>query len=131
MKSEQRHWSHVMVSPATVEKPNGEDILALIANHFKVGVDDIKAHNKRSTIIDQRHAAAAYLFLEAKLKLREVGAILGGRDHSTINHSVGNHRLWMINHKPYRDMYNGMVDALKQAQADIEDARNMMGGKRC
>ena len=117
MKAEQqpgvKHWSHVMISPAIKERIDPEYVLALIAAHLGVTVEDIKRHCKEAWIIDQRHAACAYLKFRHKMGLKKIGELIGGRDHSTITNSIQKHNLWMKNNKPYRDLYNGLEAHMK------------------
>jgi chromosomal replication initiator protein len=67
---------------------DAELVLQVIAQEYKVTVDELKSP-KRSRAIAWPRQMAMYLMREkGGLCFEEIGAVLGGRDHSTVMHGV-------------------------------------------
>lgn len=65
-----------------------ERILSIVSKHYGVSVEDIKSKKKTGSITNARHVAAHILKSITTLTLEEIGEALGGRNHSTIIHSL-------------------------------------------
>lgn len=63
-----------------------ELILDIIADHFGITVADIKSNKRNAEITVPRQVCMYLLRNMTDLSLKGIGAILGGRDHSTIKH---------------------------------------------
>ncbi len=59
-------------------------VLDLISKHFDVENADICGRSRSSRLTSARHMAMYLLRHEAKMGFKEIGKLLGGRDHSTI-----------------------------------------------
>ncbi len=80
----------VPIRPAPVIDPAlsvAEQIIAIIAWHFEVEPADIAGKSRRQEYARPRHAAVMAL-RSMGLSLNKIGAVLGGRDHSTILNSL-------------------------------------------
>ena len=65
-----------------------DTVMDVVADHFKVTVADLKSKSRKKEIVYPRQVAI-YLAKEyTDLPLKSIGVHFGGRDHSTIIHSV-------------------------------------------
>lgn len=61
-------------------------VMDLVASHYHVAVDDILGKGRTRTIAWPRQIAMFLLREETEQSLAQIGAALGGRDHTTIMH---------------------------------------------
>ena len=64
-------------------------ILAEVAGHYGLAVEDLVARNRRRAVSVPRQVAMYLLIHEIGLPPTQVGRLLGGRDHSTVIHGAG------------------------------------------
>jgi len=64
-------------------------IREIVANFYQIEPDKIVAHDRHRTIMLARHVAVYLTRQNTNLSLKEIGYFFGGRDHSTIIHSLG------------------------------------------
>ncbi len=60
------------------------NIQSVVADYFKITVDDIKSKKRNSKIIRPRHVAMYLCRTETDENLAKIGLDFGGRDHSTV-----------------------------------------------
>jgi len=65
-----------------------EDIVVSVSKHFDVNKRDLLGHSRVQKFVKPRQVLMYFLRIEQKLALDEVGALIGGRDHTTIMHGV-------------------------------------------
>ncbi|HEX9015131.1 MAG TPA: chromosomal replication initiator protein DnaA [Chloroflexota bacterium] len=65
-----------------------EAILRAAASYYMVGEDELKGKQRDRRVMVPRQVAAYLLRAETELSLVEIGKLLGGRDHSTVLHSL-------------------------------------------
>ena len=68
------------------ERPSAEMVLAAVARHFAVTVDDLRGKSRNHQIAWVRQVAMHLLREETDASLFAIGRQLGGRDHTTIMH---------------------------------------------
>jgi chromosomal replication initiator protein len=68
------------------ERPSAEMVLAAVARHFAVTVDDLRGKSRNHQIAWARQVAMHLLREETDASLFAIGRQLGGRDHTTIMH---------------------------------------------
>ncbi len=68
------------------ERPSAEMVLAAVAHHFAVTVDDLRGKSRNHQIAWARQVAMHLLREETDASLFAIGRQLGGRDHTTIMH---------------------------------------------
>jgi chromosomal replication initiator protein len=75
-----------LVTPgsATREPPV---ILDAVARHFGVSVDDLRGKSRQKEVVAPRHLAMYLLRADARLSYPQIGALFGGRDHSSVLHA--------------------------------------------
>lgn len=65
-----------------------QDILAATCQRFGVEVAQVKSQSRIQEVVLPRQVAAYILKNLAQLSLNQIGEILGGRDHTTVAHSI-------------------------------------------
>lgn len=66
-----------------------EQVIEIVATHYGLTVADIKGRRRTADIAHARQVAMYLLREEHALTLPNIGALLGGRDHTTVRHGVG------------------------------------------
>jgi chromosomal replication initiator protein len=74
----------VRPAPITREPPM---ILDAVAKHFGVTLDELRGKARHKEIVTPRHLAMYLLREDARLSYPQIGALLGGRDHSSVVHA--------------------------------------------
>lgn len=77
-----------IISPNESRQITPEYILEIVAEHFSVTVSDLKSKKKYSEIAIPRQIAMYLCRIMTDTPLKSIGIILGGRDHSTVNHGI-------------------------------------------
>jgi chromosomal replication initiator protein len=76
----------ILVYKKTVHRtPN--DIMKITAKHYGISVADMKGRSRKQRYVGPRQMAAL-LMKNSKYSLSEIGDAMGGRDHSTVAHSI-------------------------------------------
>ena len=65
-----------------------EEVVALVARHFAIGLDELASPSRKREIVQARQVAMYLLRNELELSYANAGALFGGRDHATVMHSV-------------------------------------------
>ncbi len=73
--------------PTSAEPVRTETILAEAASYFGVSVDDLRSQNRSRPIVQARQIAMYLVRDLTDLSLPRVGAVFGGRDHTTVLHA--------------------------------------------
>ena len=63
-------------------------IVTEVARYFSVSADDIKGSKRTSNITLARQVAMYIIREVCGLSMPQIGAVVGGRDHSTVHHSI-------------------------------------------
>lgn len=58
-------------------------LLKMVSKHYNVSIEDIKGRKRQRHIIIARHVYAYLLRKFCKMSLKQIGLVIGGRDHST------------------------------------------------
>ena len=77
-----------IISPNESRQITPEYILEIVAEHFSVTVSDLKSKKKYAEIAIPRQIAMYLCRIMTDTPLKSIGIILGGRDHSTVNHGI-------------------------------------------
>ena len=94
------------------ERPSAEMVLAAVARHFAVTVDDLRGKSRNHQIAWARQVAMHLLREETDASLFAIGRQLGGRDHTTIMHGCAR--------------VAKAITEDKQARQDLVDLRAML-----
>lgn len=72
-------------SPACL--PQADTIVATVSSYFNVAPEALAGQSRLKPIAEARHIAMYLLRQDAQLQLKEIGRLLGRRDHSTVIHA--------------------------------------------
>ncbi len=70
------------------------EILNLVSAIFRMPADDLAGPRRTAVIVHPRYFAAAVIRRTTSRSLESVGALLGGRDHATVIHGLGQLGEW-------------------------------------
>lgn len=68
-------------------KISSRHLVSVCAKHFNIKTGDLCGNSRKKELVTARHITAYLLLTEIKIPLKEVGDILGGRDHTSIMHA--------------------------------------------
>ena len=77
-----------IVSPNKNRQITPELILEVVSEHFSVSIADLKSGKRNANIANSRQIAMYLCRTMTDTPLKSIGIMLGGRDHSTVNHGV-------------------------------------------
>lgn len=61
-----------------------ENIKSVVADFYKISVNDLIGPKRQTLYVDARHICMYILKIKYNLPYKKIGALLGGRDHSTV-----------------------------------------------
>jgi len=79
------------------------DVVPVVSKYFKVRVSDICGKSKKSKTSNARQAAMYLMRTMFSLPLVNIGDFFGGRNHSTVLHSIGKVEGLLSTHCEFRD----------------------------
>lgn len=62
-------------------------LISVCARHFNIKTGELTGNSRKKELVSARHITAYLLLTETNLPLKEVGHLLGGRDHTSIMHA--------------------------------------------
>ncbi len=77
-----------IVSPNETRQITPEFILEIVSEHFNVSISDLKGSKRHADIAEPRQIVMYLCRIMTDEPLKSIGTLLGGRDHSTINHGI-------------------------------------------
>ena len=77
-----------MISPSQNREVTPELIIDVVSEHFNVPIADLKSSKRNAEIANARQIAMYLCRKMTDTPLKTIGLLLGGRDHSTVNHGV-------------------------------------------
>ena len=75
-----------LVTPTAVKR-EPPVILEAVARHYGVTIDELRGKARHKEIVAPRHLAMYILREDARLSYPQIGALLGGRDHTSVLHA--------------------------------------------
>lgn len=63
-------------------------VLVTVAEYFSVAVDGLTGPKRYRDVTEARHVAMYLLLKDFRLRVTDIGRLLGGRDHSTVLHGI-------------------------------------------
>ncbi|MCP1103105.1 chromosomal replication initiator protein [Aequitasia blattaphilus] len=76
------------ISPEDKREVTPELIIDIISEHYNVSISDLKSTKRNAEISYPRQVAMYLIRNMTDTPLKKIGALLGGKDHSTIKHGV-------------------------------------------
>ena len=91
------------INKGTSEKPNILRVQNVVADHYKISVDDLKS-KKRSAVVAGPRQIAMYLSRSLlNESFERIGLEFGGKDHSSVMHACNKIKEEMENNESLRD----------------------------
>ncbi|KKK99280.1 hypothetical protein LCGC14_2634340, partial [marine sediment metagenome] len=75
-----------LTPPNPTSTPSPETIIEGVASYFTVPLASLSGPSRAKPIAEARHVAMYLLREDAQLPLKQIGRLLGNRDHSTVIH---------------------------------------------
>ncbi|MDP6962769.1 MAG: chromosomal replication initiator protein DnaA [Planctomycetota bacterium] len=63
-------------------------IASVVSIHFDIEIEDLKSKSRKKTLVEVRNLIIYLARKLTKMSLKEIGHFFGGRDHSTVKHSL-------------------------------------------
>lgn len=92
---------------------NLDDLVKRVAEFFEVSVEDIKSPSRKAKIANPRQMAIYLAREKMGYTLEEIGEYFGGRDHTTILHSVRKVEKQKENDKRYLRNFNALKKEIR------------------
>ncbi len=70
------------------KEPAPDEIQKLVSKHFNIKLSDLKGKKKNNAVVLPRQIAMYIIRKKTSLSFPEIGDIFGGKDHSTVIHSI-------------------------------------------
>lgn len=77
-----------MIAPDDSHKVTPELVLDVVSDHFNVSVSELKGSRRNARTVGARQIVMYLCRQMTDASLQSIGDLLGGRDHSTVNHGV-------------------------------------------
>jgi len=82
---------------------NPEEIIKIVSKFSNLKTSDLKGKRKSSSIVLPRQIAMYIMRKKTNLSLPEIGRCLGGRDHSTVIHSINKIEMLVLKENKVRE----------------------------
>jgi chromosomal replication initiator protein len=89
-----------------------DEILQIIAYECSVSVEDIVAKTRKTEVVNGRFIFCGIMKEYFGYSLKKIGEIVGGRDHTTIIHSVEKYHDRYQNEEHYRVLVNNIYNKI-------------------
>ncbi len=66
---------------------NAEDVMDIVASHYKIGLDDLRGESRKRQFIVPRQVAMALIRQELHWSYEQIGEAFLGKNHTTVMHS--------------------------------------------
>lgn len=89
-------------------------IITAVAHYYSVSVDDIKG-NKRVSNISSARQVCMYIIREVcSISLPQIGEYFGGKDHSTVHHSISKIEDRCRTNPSFKNEMNDLINSIKK-----------------
>lgn len=97
--------------PVTAETP-ARKILMEVAEKHKMPVASFRSKSRTMPFINLRHEACYRLSMELKFSLKQIGRLMGNRDHTTVMNAIRRHKKILAEgYKPKTRTKSGVSNA--------------------
>jgi chromosomal replication initiator protein len=98
-------------------KPNKrmvvEEILSTVARFYGITIESIKSHKRKREIVEARHAFCYLARQFSTTPLKDIGQLIGGKDHTTVMHANQQVKAHMDVEPEYRKNILALTDMLQ------------------
>lgn len=103
----------VMVILKPIHDITAEEILLMTSLAFDVTVEQLKSKLRSREVSDARHAACTLIMkFMPKMRLKQIGALLGNRDHTTIIYARAKVEDMLFSNSPFKTIYNEIISEI-------------------
>jgi len=100
-------------SKTIISKNKIDQVQQLVANHYNIKVEDLKSKKRVSTIAFPRQIAMYICRVILEEPLTKIGIEFGGKDHTTVMHSVDKIKKQIKNDKKIELEINKLINEIK------------------
>ncbi len=75
-------------SNGNTKKPDAKKVITAVCSYYNLKISDLRGDRRKREVVRPRQVLMWLLRNSSGLTLKEVGALLGGRDHTTVMHGV-------------------------------------------
>ena len=102
----------------TMQMSNGEPldfdkIIDIVAFYYNETKEDIRGTKRPRNLVDARHIFCYLAKNNTAATLKEIGAYIGGKDHSTVIHAIDKITDLLQTDKPMQRHYNKIIQLIK------------------
>jgi chromosomal replication initiation ATPase DnaA len=103
---------------ATMQMSNGEPlyferIMEIVSIYYNETKEDIRGTKRPRNLVDARHMFCYLSKQNTSSTLKEIGAYIGGKDHSTVLHAIDKITDLLQNNKLMQRDYNKIIQLIK------------------
>jgi len=103
---------------ATMQMSNGEPvefdrIIQIVSMYYNESKEDIRGSKRHRNLVDARHMFCYLAKHNTATTLKEIGAYIGGKDHSTVIHAIDKITDLLQTYKPMQRDYNKIIQLIK------------------
>ncbi|MEK7583127.1 MAG: chromosomal replication initiator protein DnaA [Patescibacteria group bacterium] len=99
---------------APYRKPTSQSVIKSVADFYRIAQTDLVKRSRRKEVVRPRQIAMFLLREEVKYSFPEIGARLGGRDHSTVIHACTKIKEEELNNDTTRQELNLIKERIYQ-----------------
>ncbi len=90
-----------------------EKIISAVAKHYRLKVSDLKSISRKRDIVLPRQVAMYICDILTEASSVEIGEEFGGKDHSTVLHSIDKIRDLCKQNSSFHNLINSLIDSCK------------------
>lgn len=100
-------------STSVITKNKAEKVMQVVADHYNLSIEDLKGKKRNSSISMPRQIAMYICRIYVEETLPKIGSIFGGKDHTTVMHSVNKIKTEVQKDKNLEAEIQKILDKLK------------------
>lgn len=100
-------------SASVISKNKVDQVQQIVANAYGITVDDLKGKKRNSNISIPRQIAMYICRVYVEETLPKIGVAFGGKDHTTVMHSVDKIKKEIINNKELENEIKNIISKIK------------------
>jgi chromosomal replication initiator protein len=93
-------------------KMSKDEILEIIAEECSIKVSDISSKTRKTEVVNGRFIFCGVMKEYFGYSLKKIGEFVGGRDHTTVIHSIREYKNRYQNEEHYRSMVNNIYNKI-------------------
>lgn len=116
-----RDWLS-LATPEALKPSDGRRLLNIVAERCRVPVIDLASNRRTASVVIPRQVACYILRHCSTLSLPQIGRLLGGRDHTTILHSVRKITARLEHDRKVKTLVGELLAQVEAMRADEREA---------